>query len=220
MHPKVSDKFYRVVVQAVLLFGVDIWVLTETIMQRLEGANVSLQQQFTHKQVERWRDGSWWQVTSEKKQGAGTKTLRTYVDRKQAKLAEWVDTRPIFDVCTRETEYELGVRLQVPWWRQKAAEDQLRVMVEAILAAARVRRWQESGGHGGRKGELEGVIKYGKGWGEAGCMGMLGQIQVTPMWEDYPVRRHVSVGGVGAGWGCPPPKYIKREQCESSKKST
>ena len=31
-------------------------------------------------------------------QGAGTQPLRTYVDRGQAILADWVELRPIFDV--------------------------------------------------------------------------------------------------------------------------
>ena len=33
--PAVSEKFYRAVVQAVLLFGAEIWVLTETMSQRI-----------------------------------------------------------------------------------------------------------------------------------------------------------------------------------------
>ena len=65
--------------------------------------------------------------------------LTKYVDRRQATVAEWVDLRPIFDVCVRETGYEGWGRLQVPWWRKKPADNQLRVMVEAILAAARER---------------------------------------------------------------------------------
>ena len=64
------------------------------------------------------------------------------MDRQQATVAEWVTIQPIFVVCARETGYEGGGRLQVLWWRQEAAEDQLRVTVEEILAAARVRRRQ------------------------------------------------------------------------------
>ena len=71
-------------------------------------------------------------------QGVGTHTLRKYVDRRQATVVEWVANRPIFGVCARETGYEGEGRLRVAWWRQKAAEDHLRVMVEAILEAARV----------------------------------------------------------------------------------
>ena len=39
--PVVSEKFYRAVVQAVLLFGEETWVFMETIMQRLEGAHAN-----------------------------------------------------------------------------------------------------------------------------------------------------------------------------------
>ena len=42
------------------------------------------------------------------------------------------------------------------WYNQKAAEDQLRVTVEAILAAIRVQRQHESGRRDGIEGELEG----------------------------------------------------------------
>ena len=59
--------------------------------------------QVTHKQATRRIDGSWRQVTAEAvMQGKGTKTLRTYVDRLQTTVAEWVATRTIFDVCARE----------------------------------------------------------------------------------------------------------------------
>ena len=75
----------------------------------------------------------------------GTRTIWTYVDGLQAKVAKWVSARPVFDVCAIYTGYEGGGRLRAPWWRQKVEEDQLRVTVEAILEAARVRRRQESG---------------------------------------------------------------------------
>ena len=74
--------------------------------------------------------------------GAGTQTLSKYVDRLQATVAEWVAIRPIFDVCVRDTGYEGWGILWVPWWRQKSAENRLRVTVEEILSATMVRRRQ------------------------------------------------------------------------------
>ena len=127
------------------------------MVQRLEGAHVSLLWQVTHKQATRRRDGSWRKVKAEAVlQGEGKHSLRTYVDRQQVTVGEWVAIRPIFDVCVRETGYEGGGRLRVPWWRKKAAENHLRVMVEARLAASRLRRQQESGRRGGSKGASEG----------------------------------------------------------------
>ena len=83
--------------------------------------------------------------------------LRTYGERRQATVAEWVTTRPIFDLCVQENGFEGGGRLWVPWLRKKAVEEQMRVKVEAILAATRVRRRQEYGWRDGREGVLEGV---------------------------------------------------------------
>ena len=71
--------------------------------------------------------------------------------------------RPIFDIYVRDTGYEGGGRLRVPWWRQKAAEDHLRVTLEAISEAGRVRRQQESGRPGGSEGGSEGGRTDGEG---------------------------------------------------------
>ena len=69
--------------QAVLLFGAEKWVLTETMIYQLEGAHVSFLRQVTRKREMQWRDGSWWKVQGESVlQGAGTQTLRTYVARR------------------------------------------------------------------------------------------------------------------------------------------
>ena len=47
---------------------------------------------------------------------------------------------------------------------------------------------------------------------EAGYIGILGRRQVMPRWADDTVWRHVGVGGVGAGGGCSPRKYIRRQE--------
>ena len=100
----VSEKFYHTIVQAVLFFGTDTWVLTETMSQRILGAHVSFLRQITHKQASWQRDGYWRQMKAEEVlQGAGTQMLRNYVARRQATVAEWVTTIPIFDVCARWT---------------------------------------------------------------------------------------------------------------------
>ena len=78
------------------------------------------------------------------------------MDKKQATVAEWVSLWPIIDVFTRETGYEGGGRLWVLWQMQETVENQLKVAVEEILAAARVRRKQESGRRDGSKGGSEG----------------------------------------------------------------
>ena len=43
----VSENFYRVVVQAVLLFGAETWVLTAAMLEKLEGVHVGFLRQVT-----------------------------------------------------------------------------------------------------------------------------------------------------------------------------
>ena len=54
-------------------------------------------------------------------QGEGTHPLWTYVDRRQATVAEWVALRPILGVFARDIGYEGGGRLRVPLWRKAAS---------------------------------------------------------------------------------------------------
>ena len=68
------------------------------------------------KKAKRLRYGSWRRVMENiVLQGAGTKPIQTYVDRRQATVSEWVALRNIFDDFARETGYEGGERLRVPW---------------------------------------------------------------------------------------------------------
>ena len=116
--------------QAVILFGAETWMIFSPMTQRLEGAHVGSLRQVTGKQAMRRRDESWCQVTIKAVlQGGSTQPLRTYVDRIQATVANRVSIQYIFDVCTRETSYKGRGRLWGPWWRQEAAENQLKVTV-------------------------------------------------------------------------------------------
>ena len=64
MEPEVSEKLYHTVVQAVLLFGVETWVLLAPMMKSLEEENVSFLRQVKLKHAMGQRDESWWQVTT------------------------------------------------------------------------------------------------------------------------------------------------------------
>ena len=71
----------------------------------------------------------------------GTQTLGEHIDKRQAKVAEWVSLIPIMDICNRETGYEVGGRCIETWWRQTAAQKQLSATLEEILVAARAECW-------------------------------------------------------------------------------
>ena len=77
-----SAMFYRAVVQAVLLFGAETWVLYEAMSRNLEGAHVGFLRQITGQRVVRKRDGTWLSVTADKVlRKSGTHTLGAYIDK-------------------------------------------------------------------------------------------------------------------------------------------
>ena len=99
---------------------------------------MGLLQQVMSMKEERKKDGSCKKVASDRVlQGEGTQPIHTYIYRRQVKVLEWVALRPIFELCTKGERYEGGGRLREPWWRQLAAEKNLRDTLEDILVAAR-----------------------------------------------------------------------------------
>ena len=131
-------------------------MLSAPMAKKLEGVHMGFLRQVTRLKAKRLKDGSWQKVASDRVlQGAGTQPLQTYIGRRQATVAEWVALRPIFEVYAKETGYEGGGRLREPWWRQTAAEKQLRATLEDILVAAMERRRQEPSRRGGGEGVEE-----------------------------------------------------------------
>ena len=57
--PKVSGNFYKVVDQAVLLFGAETWVLTQRMERALDSFRSRVMRRITGKQPWRQTDGRW-----------------------------------------------------------------------------------------------------------------------------------------------------------------
>ena len=88
------------------------------MLNKLKGLHVGFLQQVTGMKARRIGGKTW------TKEGpyrvlrvAGTKLLQEYIENRQVTLAEWVDLRPIFEVCAKETGYKGGEKLRDLWWR-------------------------------------------------------------------------------------------------------
>ena len=140
----------------VLLFGAETWVLTATKLQNIEGVHVVLLRQVTGTTNQMLGVDTWKKEGGERViQATGKKPLREYIERRQATVAEWVALRPLFKVCRKETGFEGGGRARKQWWRQTAAELQLKTTQKEILAVVRERRRQEFGRHGSEGASTE-----------------------------------------------------------------
>ena len=142
--PRVLAIFYRAVVQAIILYGLETWVLSAEMERKVEGIHTEFLWQITGKRVRRLRDGEWETPVSEVvREAAVMQSERNYIGRQQANVDQWVAVRPIFGVFAREAGYEGVGSIREAWWRQEASEKQLRATLEDLREAKRRR----SGGY-------------------------------------------------------------------------
>ena len=111
--------FYRAVVQAIILYGLETWVLSASMEKRIEGTHTEFLRMITGKRSNNLGDRIWETPGEEGIQEAtGNQSDRICIEQKKANVAQWVALRPLFEVCARDTGYDGGGRRRKVWWRQ------------------------------------------------------------------------------------------------------
>ena len=127
--------------QAILLYKLETWVLSASMVKRVEGTHIEFLQLITGKRSRRLGDGAWETLGAEGvREAAGTQLARIYIERWQGTVAQWVALRPLFEVCASETWYKGRGQIRKAWWRHEATEKQLWVTLEDSGEAKRRRR--------------------------------------------------------------------------------
>ena len=86
--PHVLAMFYWEVVQEVLIFGAETWVLLAAMYRNLEVVHVGFLRQITGHKEKRQRGGNWRSVVAAKVlKEAGTRSLGVYIEKRQAIVA-------------------------------------------------------------------------------------------------------------------------------------
>ena len=110
----VSAMFYRAVIHEVLLFGSDYWALSDVTIRVVEGIHVEFLKNSTGKRSLHQGDGTWeTTVLEEVLQETGIQSASNYICPWQVMVAQWMELRPIVEVCASETGYEGG------GWKQR-----------------------------------------------------------------------------------------------------
>ena len=101
--PKISGHFFKAVVQVVLLFGAETWVLTP----RLEQALSRFQNRVARRLIERYPrrrggGGSWeYPLLAAAMAEAVFEEMRAYVTSRQNMVAQYIAMQPTLDLCER-----------------------------------------------------------------------------------------------------------------------
>ena len=83
-----SEIFYRLVVQAILLYGSETWVLLAEMDRKMEGTHTEFLWKITGKQLWWLGDGTWEMPGAEGvREAAGTQLAMTHIGRRQATMS-------------------------------------------------------------------------------------------------------------------------------------
>ena len=122
--PCVAARFYTAVVQAVLLYGSETWVLSPTALARLEGFHIRAAYRMAKNHKPRRGPGKQWVYpkSGEVLKECGLRTIEEYIDIRRQTIAVYVATRPILDKC-RQGVRKRGAIPRRWWWEQKMSLD-------------------------------------------------------------------------------------------------
>ena len=116
---KVAAKFYKAVVQAVLLYGSETWNLTKSSLARLEGFHVRTAYKMARKHQPKWgANGIWVYTKTMYALGeCGMLSIAEYIQVRCQTITTYVVTRPILADCTG-TKWRRGSMPHQWWWEQ------------------------------------------------------------------------------------------------------
>ena len=101
---RVSGNFFKPVVQQVLLFGEETWVVTPRMERALNSFMHGAARRITGRQPRRGWDGKWFYPSLEGvMKEAGFKDVRTSINTRQNTVAQYIATRPLLDLCEGTT---------------------------------------------------------------------------------------------------------------------
>ena len=105
-------------VQSILLFGSETWVVTPRIMKALEGFHHRVARRITGQTGRLGRDGTWhYPDISIALEMAGLGEIGEHLTRRQNTIAAYVATRPIYEIVRAQEPPSGNSRLR--WWDQK-----------------------------------------------------------------------------------------------------
>ena len=117
-----GDDDWPAVVQQVLLFGAETWVVSPMMELALSAFIHGAARRLTGRQPRKGRDGKWhYPSLEEAMKEAGITDVRTSINRRQNTVEQYIATRPLLDLCERARQRE-GARVTLRWWYQSGID--------------------------------------------------------------------------------------------------
>jgi len=99
--PKVSAKFYKAVMQSVLLYGSETWNLTKTVLAQLEGFHIRAAYRMAEKHKPQKGPNQVWvyPATEDMLKECGMHSILHYIGVRRETIFRYVVDRPILKTC-------------------------------------------------------------------------------------------------------------------------
>jgi hypothetical protein len=120
---KVMATFYKAVVQSVLLYFSESWVLSEKIVSSLRSFHRRCSRFITGRHIKKNADGSWsYPGSKESLELAGLWTIEEYIGRRKSTVMEYAKERPIYRRCLASKALASRPN-QLVWWTNGTSTD-------------------------------------------------------------------------------------------------
>ena len=115
-NPKAMASIYKAVVQAVLLYGSESWVLTQAMEKKLQAFHHRCARHITGQHIRQNPDETWTCPSSiEVLKMAGLWTIQEYIQRRRKTVMEYARTKYIFRKCAASSPLASNPN-QLVWW--------------------------------------------------------------------------------------------------------
>ena len=117
--PKISAKFYKAIIQSVLLYGSETWNVTGLALRQLQGFHIRAAYRMAIINVPKRGSNNTWTYPRSKDvlEECGLEPIVTYINKRRDTIAQYVAAQPIFTQC-RDAERRRGSMPRQWWWEQ------------------------------------------------------------------------------------------------------
>ena len=116
VEPRAMGYFYKAIVQAILLYGSESWVVPESILQQVRSFHHRAARYLTQKHIRQNSEGQWFHPpTLDVLAEAGLFSIDEYIRRRKTKVLAFVQDRPLYAACLASKPFSN----RKVWWNPR-----------------------------------------------------------------------------------------------------
>ena len=117
--PRISGNFYRAAILSVLLYGSETWVWSKRMVDTVRGFHHKAARLLSGNPPRRLQNGTYWYLPAdEAMEACGLLPIQVYIARRWARTLDYVQQRPIYDLCANALRAPGTPSGTVFWWEQ------------------------------------------------------------------------------------------------------